>query len=78
MWQKLLFVSEDFSTVLSPQQPAHINYYQLEMWSNIAVASGLEDATELRDTMALIMTSDQIVEAQLHARDCMARGLKGC
>ena len=33
---------------------------------------------ELRDTMALIMTSDQIVEAQQHARDCMARGLKGC
>ena len=32
---------------------------------------------ELRDTMALIITSDQIVEAQLHARDCMARGLKG-
>jgi len=33
---------------------------------------------ELRDTMALIMTSDQIVEAQQNARDCIARGLKGC
>jgi hypothetical protein len=48
------------------------------MWLNIAVASGLEDAMELRDTITLIMTSDQIAEAQQHAQDCMARGLKGC
>ncbi len=54
------------------------DYVLAHMWLNIAVASGLEDAMELRDTMALIMTSDQIAEAQQHARDCMARGLKGC
>ena len=29
---------------------------------------------ELRDTMALIMTLDQMAGAQQRARDCMARG----
>ena len=54
------------------------DYVLAHMWFNIAAASGYENALKARDLHASLMTSNQIAEAQQHARDCMARGLKGC
>ena len=54
------------------------DYVLAHMWFNIAAASGYENALKARDLQASQMTSDQIAEAQQHARDCMARSLKGC
>lgn len=54
------------------------DYVLAHMWFNIAAASGHEYALKARDLLASLMTSNQIAEAQQHARDCMARGLKGC
>ena len=54
------------------------DYVLAHMWFNIAAASGYENALKARDLHASLMTSNQIAEAQQHARDCMARDLKGC
>ena len=54
------------------------DYVLAHMWFNIAAASGHEYALKARDLHASLMTSNQIAEAQQHARDCTARGLKGC
>ena len=54
------------------------DYVLAHMLLNIEAASGDENALKARDLLASLMTSNQIAEAQQHARDCMARGLKGC
>ena len=45
------------------------DYVLAHMWFNIAAASGHEYALKARDLLASLMTSNQIAEAQQHARD---------
>ena len=48
------------------------DYIQAHMWLNLASAQGNEDARELRDTLADMMTPSQIEEAQRLARKWLA------
>ena len=45
------------------------DYVQAHMWVNLAAAQGIEDARELRDILAELMTPAQIAEAQRLARE---------
>ena len=48
------------------------------MWWNLAAVKGDSEAVECRDIVAKQMTSQQITEAQRHARECQARNFKNC
>jgi hypothetical protein len=48
------------------------------MWGNIARSNGSEDVDKLLDTLEDIMPASQLSEAQAAARDCVAKGYKGC
>lgn len=48
------------------------------MWWNVASANGAEHARKSRDLLALSMNPDQIAEAQLRARRCIATDYKDC
>lgn len=41
-----------------------LDYVQAHKWANLSAASGLERAVEVRDSMAQLMTADQLAEAQ--------------
>ena len=44
-------------------------YVQAHMWFKLAAAQGHEEAAEIRDKFAEVMTRDQIIEAQRLARE---------
>ena len=48
------------------------------MWLNIAGANGEEDARELRDSLELLMTRDEISRATELAQACMASDYQDC
>jgi len=48
------------------------------MWWNIAASAGDKDAAKNRGLVEDEMTSEQIVEAQKMARECVTNNLKGC
>ena len=54
------------------------DYTPAHMWWNIAASQGDEKAADNRDQVAKTMTSDQIVNAQELARECVAKNYKGC
>ncbi len=54
------------------------DYVRAHMWLNLSAASGYSRAVESRDTVAKLMTPQQIAEAQKLARECQARQFKGC
>jgi TPR repeat protein len=54
------------------------DYVKAHLWANLAGAKGNEMAVRSRDSLAKVMTSQQIAEAHKLARDCLARNLKGC
>ena len=54
------------------------NYVRAHMWENLAAASGDSHAIKARDTIANLMTPQQIAEAQKMARDCLANNFKNC
>lgn len=41
-----------------------LDYVQAHKWANLSAASGLERAVDVRDSMAQLMTADQLAEAQ--------------
>ena len=48
------------------------------MWWNIGASEGHENAKRARDTIVQDMTQTQIAEAIRLARECVAKGYKGC
>ena len=48
------------------------------MWTNIAAASGDEDAIKVRDLLQRQLTSAQIAEGQRLSRECVAKNYKNC
>ena len=48
------------------------------MWYNLAAAGGQESGAEKRNEVASGMTTQQIVDAQSMARECMERSFKNC
>ena len=54
------------------------DYVQAYMWSNIARSNGSSKSQKLLTLMEEQMTASQISEAQTAARDCVAKGYKGC
>ena len=64
MYAKGLGVAQDFVS-------AH-------KWFNLAAITGTKDAVKNRDAIEIIMSKQQIEEAQKLARECLARKYKGC
>jgi len=54
------------------------DYISAHMWANLVAASGDKDGAKLRESIATVMTPQQIGEAQKLARECQARQFKGC
>jgi len=54
------------------------DYVRAHMWSNLASAQGIATATANRDIAAKLMTSQQVAEAQMLARECQQRKFKDC
>ena len=54
------------------------DYVYAHMWGNIASMNGNDLGALLRDDFAEKMTSSQIEEAQLLARECIKKNYKGC
>lgn len=48
------------------------------MWFSMAAANGEDDAADLRDRTARLMTAEAIAEAQHRALACMASGYRDC
>ena len=48
------------------------------MWSNIAAASGIKNASQNRTTIGKFMTSSQLEKAQDLAHECVRKKYKGC
>lgn len=53
------------------------DYVTAHMWYNLAAATGDEDFRKKRDSVAKLMTSDAIAEAQQRARICKQSGNTG-
>ena len=54
------------------------DYIRAHMWFNLSAASGDADAVKNRDIVARKMTSQQMAQAQIMARDCQQKNFKGC
>lgn len=54
------------------------NLVRAHMWLNIAASLGDKVASESRDTVAEVMTPEDISKAQQLARECVAKNYKGC
>jgi TPR repeat protein len=54
------------------------DYIRAHMWLNLGAASGHAKAMKNRDLTARKMTSQQIAQAQIMARDCQQKKFKGC
>ena len=54
------------------------DYVRAHMWFNIVAAGGDNDSTKNRDTMARMMTAQQLEQAQRMARECMNSNFKKC
>ena len=54
------------------------NLLLAHMWSNIAIANGLETANGLRDSLVKKMTSEEIAKAQELAKDCGLKKYMDC
>ena len=54
------------------------DYVKAHMWGNIAKSNGSANAEKLLTLLEERMTASQISEAQTAARDCVAKGYKGC
>ena len=54
------------------------NYVRAHMWFNLSSANGAELGSENRDITAGEMTPVDILIAERLARECMAKGYKGC
>jgi hypothetical protein len=54
------------------------DYIRGHMWLNLALTSGDEDAQKAKDSAEVLMTPQQIKQAQQMARDCQQRNFKGC
>ena len=54
------------------------DYVRAHMWLNLSGTSGEVDAVKNRDLTARKMTSQQIAQAQMMARDCQQKNFKGC
>jgi TPR repeat protein len=53
------------------------DYVLAHKWCNLAAAQGNLDAEKARDIAASAMTQQQVAEAQMLARECLARKYKG-
>ena len=54
------------------------DYVRAHMWLNLSAASGKAITMQNRDTVAALMTPQQIVKAQQMARECQQRNFQGC
>jgi TPR repeat protein len=54
------------------------DYIRAYMWLNLSASSGKTDALKNRDITARKITSQQIAQAQIMARDCQQKNFKGC
>ncbi len=54
------------------------DYVTAHMWANIAFSTGHEDGGLLRDTIAELMTPEQIAEAQRRASVCVNSNYQDC
>ena len=54
------------------------DYTKAHMWFNIASINGDREITEMRDTMASLMSPQQIEQAQRMARECMESNFTKC
>ena len=54
------------------------DYIYAHMWSNIAAINDKESSVKNRDTIASMMTKEQIAQAQELARRCVVKNYKGC
>jgi TPR repeat protein len=54
------------------------DYFRSHMWFNIGAVGGFSDSAKARDTLARMMTAQQIEQAQRMARECMNSNFKNC
>jgi TPR repeat protein len=54
------------------------DYTKAHSLYNLAATKGNATAVKNRDSVAALMTPQQIADAQKLARDCLARNFKGC
>ena len=54
------------------------DYVRAHMWYNLSASAGVEVAIKSRDSVANLMSPQQIAEAQKLARECVAKNYKGC
>jgi TPR repeat protein len=53
------------------------DYIRAHMWLNLGAASGAANSVKHRDLVASKMTSQQIAQAQIMARDWQQKNFKG-
>ena len=54
------------------------NLLLAHMWSNIAIANGIENAKRLRDSLVNKMTNEEIATAQEMAKECSLKNYNNC
>ena len=54
------------------------DYVYAHMWYNIAAANGYSDASDYRQEISELMTTEQINQAQALARKCLASNYQQC
>mgnify|MGYP003340151896 CR=1 FL=1 len=54
------------------------DYVKAYMWWSLAAAKGDGKSGEYRDTVAKMLSKEQIADAKKRASDCVARKFKGC
>ena len=48
------------------------------MWINLAIHNGIPSSRELRDALAITISSQDLIEAQEMAKRCLNSGYKDC
>jgi hypothetical protein len=54
------------------------DYVRAHMWANLSAAQGEENGRGLRETLAALMTPEQIAQAQAMARGCLESDYSDC
>ena len=76
--QGLALSQHDLGLLYEKGQGLTENYVIAHMWFNIAARDGNEAAKTSKDEAESLMTSEQLVEAQKLARECIKKNYKDC
>ncbi|MCG3769416.1 MAG: Secretory immunoglobulin A-binding protein EsiB [Nitrosomonadaceae bacterium] len=68
----------NLGTMYGTGQGVPMDDVRAHMWFNLAAVKGDAKAVKNRDSIAKVLTSQQMAEAQKLARECQARNFKGC